>query len=53
MPGGAIHASGSPARSSCASVAASTLSFFSRAEAIALRCSWPAMAASRRMVTVG
>jgi hypothetical protein len=35
--GGAIHASGSrSARSSCAKVAASTLSFFSRAEAIAL-----------------
>jgi hypothetical protein len=35
--GRAIHASGSrPARSSCAKIAASTLSFFSRAEAIAL-----------------
>ena len=40
--GGAIHASGSrSARSSCAKIAASTLSFFSRAEAIALhRSAW-------------
>ncbi|HEV2257275.1 MAG TPA: hypothetical protein VGS06_29430 [Streptosporangiaceae bacterium] len=38
--GGAIDASGSrSARSNCAKIAASTLSFFSRAEAIALHCS--------------
>ena len=37
IAGGAIHASGSrSARSSCPKIAASTLSFFSRAEAIAL-----------------
>jgi len=45
---GAIHASGSrSARSSCASVAASTLSFFSRAEAIALHCSACTMCGSK------
>jgi hypothetical protein len=46
--GGAIHASGSrPARSSCASVAAPALSFFSRAEAIALHCSGQTMCGSK------
>jgi hypothetical protein len=48
IAGGAIHASGSrSARSSCARVAASTLSFFSRAEAIALHCSGCTMCGSK------
>jgi hypothetical protein len=45
---GRIHASGSrSARSSCARVAASALSFFSRAEAIALHCSGCTMCGSK------